>query len=48
MQPAEAYSFGPFILDTTCMAVMEGNREIKLRRKAFDTLLVLLRKHDQC
>jgi TolB-like protein/tetratricopeptide (TPR) repeat protein len=43
VQPTEAYQFGPFVLDTARMALMQGDSEIELRPKAFETLLVLLR-----
>lgn len=43
MQPDERYRFGPFILDTGAMALMRGDRQIELRPKAFETLLMLLR-----
>lgn len=43
MQTAESYRFGPFVLDTARMALMQGDREIELRPKAFETLLMLLR-----
>lgn len=47
MQPSEAYRFGPFFLDTGRVVLLHGDREIKLRPKAFETLLVLLRQHGQ-
>ena len=43
MQTAASYRFGPFVLDTARMALMQGDREIELRPKAFETLLMLLR-----
>ena len=43
MHPTESYEFGPFVLDTARMALMQGGSEIELRPKAFETLLVLLR-----
>lgn len=43
MQPAENYEFGPFMLDTARLALFEGDREVGLRPKAFETLLALLR-----
>lgn len=42
MQPAETYRFGPFIVDTARMALIEGGRELELRPKAFNVLLRLL------
>jgi adenylate cyclase len=47
VQPTEVYQFGPFVLDTARMALMQGDSEIELRPKAFETLLVLLRHAGQ-
>ena len=44
MQPAEQYRFGPFLLDTGRMSLMQGVEQIELRPKAFETLLMLLRR----
>ena len=43
MVTPEAYRFGPFILDTASMTLLEGDREVEIRPKAFETLLALLR-----
>jgi TolB-like protein/Tfp pilus assembly protein PilF len=44
LQSTEAYEFGPFVLDTARVALFEGDREIELRPKAYETLLALLRQ----
>lgn len=43
MQLTPSYEFGPFCLDTARMALLRGRDEVKLRPKALETLLVLLR-----
>lgn len=43
MQPDEGYSFGPFSLDTARLVLLRGSDEVRLRPKALETLLVLLR-----
>lgn len=43
MQNDEAYRFGPFVLDTARMVLLQEERQVELRPKAFQTLLVLLR-----
>jgi DNA-binding winged helix-turn-helix (wHTH) protein/tetratricopeptide (TPR) repeat protein len=43
MQPGESYQFGPFVLDTGRMSLARDDRELELRPKAYQTLLVLVR-----
>jgi adenylate cyclase len=43
VETSESYGFGPFVLDTARIALVDGEREVELRPKAFETLLALLR-----
>src|SRR4029077_7226544 len=46
-QGNELYEFGPFRLDPVRRLLLRDNQPVPLQLKAFETLLVLVRNHEQ-